>query len=191
MEYRLISVLLALSALAVPAARAQLNVWPSAPVRIIVAYPAGGPNDLIARAIAQQLTAIHQQPVIVENRAGASGTIGSEYTARAAPDGYTLMLAATTHSMVNALYEKLSYDADKDFTAITKVGQSSLVLVVNPDFPARSVNELIALAKASPGKFAFASTGSGSTPHLAGELFKLATNLNLCLLYTSPSPRDS
>ena len=179
MRHRLISMLLALGALAISAAQAQPGKWPSAPVRIVVAYPAGGPNDLIARAIGQQLTATYQQPVIIENRPGASGTIGSEYVARATPDGYTLMLTATTHSMVNALYEKLSYDADKDFTAITKVGQSSLVLVVNPELPARSVNELIALAKASPGKFAFASTGGGSTPHLAGEMFRLATNLDL------------
>ena len=179
MCHRLISMLLILSALTIPAARAQSAKWPSAPVRIVVAYPAGGPNDLIARAIGQQLTAAYQQPVIIENRPGASGTIGSEYVARATPDGYTLMLTATTHSMVNALYDKLSYDADKDFTAITKVGQSSLVLVVNPELPVRSVNELITLAKASPGKFAFASTGGGSTPHLAGEMFRLATNLDL------------
>jgi len=179
MRYHLTPLLLALSVLTPPVAQAQPTQWPSAQVRLIVAYPAGGPNDLIARAIGQQLTATYQQPVIVENRPGASGTIGSEYVARATPDGYTLMLTATTHSMVNALYDKLSYDADKDFTAITKVGQSSLVLVVNPELPARSVNELIALAKASPGKFAFASTGGGSTPHLAGEMFRLATNLDL------------
>ena len=179
MRHRFLSMLLALSALATPAAQAQTGKWPLAQVRIIVAYPAGGPNDLIARAIGQQLTATYQQPVIVENRPGASGTIGSEYVARAAPDGYTLMLSATTHSMVNALYDKLTYDADQDFTAITKVGQSSLVLVVNPDLPARSVKELIALAKAAPGKFAFASTGGGSTPHLAGEMFRIETNLDL------------
>jgi tripartite-type tricarboxylate transporter receptor subunit TctC len=120
-----------------------------------------------------------KQPVIIDNRPGASGTIGSEYVARAAPDGYTLMLNATTHAIVNALNEKLPFDADSDFTPISMVGRGSLVLVVHPDVPVHSVKDLVALAKASPGKIAFASTGSGSSPHLAGEMFMQAADVNL------------
>jgi len=173
----LLMLLLVLPALS--GAPANAEQWPAKPVKMVVGYPAGGPNDTIARAIGQRLTAAHEQPVIVENRPGASGTIGSEYVARAAPDGYTLMLNATTHSMVNALYEKLPFNADRDFTPISMVGTSSLVLVVNSDFPARTVQELIALARERPGKIAFASTGSGSSPHLAGEMFKQMMKLDL------------
>ena len=158
---------------------AQSDDWPTGPVRIVVGYPPGGPNDLIARAIGQRLNSMLKQPVIIENRPGTSGTIGLEYVARAMPDGYTLMLNATTHSMVNALYDKLSFDADKDFTPITQVGKSSLVLVVNPDLPVHSVGDLIAIVRASPGRYAFASTGNGSSPHLAGEMFKQTTALDL------------
>ena len=158
---------------------AQSDDWPTGPIRIVVGYPPGGPNDLIARAIGQRLNSMLKQPVIIENRPGASGTIGSEYVARAMPDGYALMLNATTHSMVNALYDKLSFDADKDFTPITQVGKSSLVLVVNPELPVHSVGDLIALVRASPGRYAFASTGNGSSPHLAGEMFKQTTALDL------------
>jgi tripartite-type tricarboxylate transporter receptor subunit TctC len=153
--------------------------WPDKPVKLVVGYPAGGPNDTIARAIGQRLMAADKQPVIVENKPGASGTIGSEYVARAAPDGYTLMLNATTHSMVNALYDKLSFDADRDFTPISMVGTSTLVLVANPDFPIRTVQDLIDKARAQPGKIAFASTGLGSSPHLAGEMFKQMMALDL------------
>ena len=181
MHLKLASFLASLACLAGTASPsvAQSGDWPSGPVRIVVGYPAGGPNDLIARAVGQRLNTTLKQSVIIENRSGASGTIGSEYVARAVPDGYTLMLNATTHAMVNALYDKLPFDAEKDFTPITEVGKSSLVLVVNPELPVHSVKDLIALVGASPGKYAFASTGSGSTPHLSGEMFKQATGLDL------------
>jgi tripartite-type tricarboxylate transporter receptor subunit TctC len=173
------------SLLAVGAACAAASVdekagdWPDKPVKLVVGYPAGGPNDTIARGIGQRLAAAYKQPVIVENKPGASGTIGSEYVARAAPDGYTLMLNATTHSMVNALYSKLPFDADRDFTPVSMVGTSTLILVANPDFPIRTVQDLISRARAHPGKIAFASTGSGSSPHLAGEMFKQMLALDL------------
>jgi len=153
--------------------------WPDKPVKLVVGYPAGGPNDTIARAIGHQLTMTYKQPVIVENKPGASGNIGSEYVARAAPDGYTAMLNATTFSMVNALYQKLPFDADRDFTPISMVGTSTLVLVANPDSSIHSLQDLIDKARQQPGKVAFASTGIGSSPHLAGEMFKQMMGLDL------------
>jgi tripartite-type tricarboxylate transporter receptor subunit TctC len=153
--------------------------WPTGLVRIVVGYPPGGPNDLVARAVGQQLGIETKQPVIIDNRAGASGIIGAEYVARAAPDGQTLMLNASTHTTLNALYPKLSFDAYNDFTPITMVGTSTLVLVVNPEVPARTLKELIALIESRPGKIAFASTGFGGTPHLAGEMFKQMGHLDI------------
>lgn len=146
--------------------------WPTKMVKIVVGYPAGGPNDIIARAIAQKIHVATDQPVIVENRPGASGTIGSDFVAKAHADGHTLIMNATTHSMVNALYEKLPFDADKDFTPITLVGESTLVLIVRNDQPAKNLTELLATARSQAGKLSFASTGAGSSPHLAGEMLR-------------------
>lgn len=153
-------------------AQAPAADWPTKMVKIVVGYPAGGPNDVIARAIAQKVNAATGQPVIVDNRPGASGTIGSDYVAKSAPDGSTLVMNATTHSMVNALYEKLPFDADKDFTPITLVGESTLVLIVRNDQPAKNLAELLATARSQPGRVSFGSTGAGSSPHLAGEMLR-------------------
>jgi tripartite-type tricarboxylate transporter receptor subunit TctC len=147
--------------------------FPDRPVRLIVPFPPGGGTDILARPIAQKLGEKWGQPVIIENRAGAGGNIGTEAAARAAPDGYTLVLGTVgTHAINQSLYRNLSYDAVRDFVAITLVANTPNVLVLNPAVPARSVQELIALAKARPGALNYASPGNGTPPHLAAEIFK-------------------
>jgi tripartite-type tricarboxylate transporter receptor subunit TctC len=147
--------------------------FPDHPVRLIVPFPPGGGTDILARPIAQKLGEKWGQPVIIENRAGAGGNIGTEAAARAAPDGYTLVLGTVgTHAINQSLYRNLSYDAVRDFVAITLVANTPNVLVLNPAVPARSVQELIALAKARPGALNYASPGNGTPPHLAAEIFK-------------------
>ncbi|VTU33562.1 Argininosuccinate lyase [Variovorax sp. PBL-H6] len=171
---------LALAAMA-SAAAAQIPAaeWPKKVVKIVVGYAPGGPNDIIARALGQKVSAALGQPVIVENRPGASGTIASDYVARSPADGYTLIMNATTHSMANALYEKLPFDADRDFTPITLVGESTLVLVVRQDQPEKTLAELLNTARSQPGKLSFASTGAGSSPHLAGEMLRQLGKVDL------------
>lgn len=173
-----IAVLMALS-LASLKLGAQAPEFPSRPVRVIVGFPAGGPNDLIARAIAQQLAQTWKQPVIVENRPGASGLIGSEVVARAEPDGHTLMLGSITHSIVPSLNRKLPFDPIKDFTPVSQVGVAPLMVVVNPALQVASVKELIAYAKAHPGKLSYASTGNGTSIHLASEMFKRMAGIEI------------
>jgi len=147
--------------------------FPERSVRIVVPFPAGGSNDVIARLVAQSLTEQWGQPVVVENRAGAGGNVGAEVVARAPADGYTLLLAAPGPLVVNqTLYSKLNYDPAKDLKPIALIASVPIVLAVNPKVEAKSVAELIALAKAQPGKINFGSSGNGSTNHLAGELLK-------------------
>jgi len=152
------------------AARAQ--EWPAKPVRIIVPFPAGGSADLLPRAVAEKLAAKWGQPVIVDNRPGAAGNIGADAVFRADPDGYTLMSSPPPPLVINKLlYPRLSYDPE-EFVPISVIGAIPNVLLVNPQVPANSVAELIAYAKANPGKLNYASQGSGSTSHLTAELFK-------------------
>ena len=152
------------------AARAQ--EWPAKPVRIIVPFPAGGSADLLPRAVAEKLAAKWGQPVIVDNRPGAAGNIGADAVFRADPDGYTLMSSPPPPLVINKLlYLRLSYDPE-EFVPISVIGAIPNVLLVNPQVPANSVAELIAYAKANPGKLNYASQGSGSTSHLTAELFK-------------------
>jgi len=147
--------------------------FPERSVRIVVPFPAGGSNDVIARLVAQSLTEQWGQPVVVENRAGAGGNVGAEVVARAPADGYTLLLAAPGPLVVNqTLYSKLNYDPAKDLKPIALIASVPIVLAVNPKVEAKSVADLIALAKAQPGKINFGSSGNGSTNHLAGELLK-------------------
>jgi tripartite-type tricarboxylate transporter receptor subunit TctC len=154
--------------------------YPSKPVRIIVPYTAGGSSDAVARIVGQKLETYLKQPVIIENRPGGNAHIGTEYVAKAAPDGYTLLLAGmTTHAAAPALYKKLSYDPIKDFAPITNCIDSPLVVVVHPSVPASSLQELVAYAKANPGKLNYGSAGVGNTLHLAGEVFRMATGTNL------------
>ena len=161
----------ALAAFAPLAATAQ---WvPKAPIRIVVPFAAGGPTDITARHLARKLTEIFGQSVIVDNRGGANGMIGAELVAKSKPDGYTLLMPTSSTMAINpAMYEKLPYDPVKDFAPITPVVSGPVLLVVNPSLPAKSVKELIAIAKAHPGELVFASTGAGSNTHLALELFR-------------------
>lgn len=158
---------------------AQAQAYPAKPVRIIVPYPPGGTTDILTRVIGQRLTEAWGQQVIIDNRAGASGNIGAEAVVRSAGDGYTLLSASTVHTVNPSLYSKLSYDPLKDFTPITLLAQVANILVVHPSLPVKTMKEFIAFAKKRPGKLNFSSAGNGSAPHLAAELFKTKTGVNL------------
>ena len=154
--------------------------YPERPVRIIVPFPAGGPADALARIVGDKLAQSLGKPFIIENKAGAGGNIGMEQGARAAPDGYTLTLAPVGNlTVAPALYSKLPYDPAKDFAPITVLASVPNVLIVNPSVPAKSVAELVALAKAKPGSLNYASPGNGSIPHLAAELFKRMAGVDI------------
>ena len=170
----------ALAAAALPGgARAQpASEWPSRPVRFVVPYPPGGPTDIMGRAVAQALARDLPQPVVVENRPGAAGAIGTEAVARAAPDGATFLVNASAHVIVPHMV-RVPYDALADFAPVTNIASVPLMLVVTPALPVRSVAELIAHAKANPGKLSFASSSNGGAPHLAGELFKLMAGVDM------------
>ena len=154
--------------------------YPSRPVKIIVPFPAGGSNDIIARIVAQKLTERNGQTFLVENRGGAGGNIGAETVATAEPDGYTLLLTAPPPLTINgSLYKKLPFDPAKAFAPVALIASVPIVLVVNPSVPAKNVGELIALAKAKPGTLNFGSSGIGSTNHLAGELLKSMASIDI------------
>ena len=162
-------------AAAVLAAPALAQDYPSKPVRIIVPFPPGGSTDIITRTIGQKLSEDWKQAVVVDNRPGAGANIGAEALVKSAPDGYTLFMASTIHSINPSLYPKLSYDPVKDFTPIIAVAETAQVLVIHPSVPANTLKEFIALLKAQPGRLAYSSAGNGSQPHLAAELFKMMT----------------
>jgi tripartite-type tricarboxylate transporter receptor subunit TctC len=153
--------------------------YPTQPIHIIVPYPPGGGADILARDIGQKLGMQYHQPVIIDNRAGAGSTIGTEYASRAKPDGYTLLMASPGHAINGSLYKKLSFDAVKDFTPIILAGSGPLVLVVNASNPINSVKDFVQAAKDKPGSINYASAGIGSSPHLAGELFKMMAHVNI------------
>jgi len=159
---------------------AQAQPFPSRASRIVVGFTAGGPSDIVARMIAAQLTERLGQPFVVENRAGATGTIGAELVAKAAPDGYVTYLASqTTHAVAPYMYAKVGYDSMKDFSTIVRIVHNPLLLVVNPALPVKSITDLIALAKARPGQLNFATGGIGSSPHMSMELFKSMVKLDM------------
>jgi len=164
-----------------PAAAVQAaDAYPNKPIRIVVAYTPAGATDILARTVGQKLTEAWGQTVIVDNRPGANGNIGTEVAARATPDGYTLlMVTAGTHGINPSLYRKLSWDAVKDFAPVSLVAMVPNILVVNNSLPVKSVKELIAHAKANPGKLNYGSPGNGSTAHLSMELFKSMTGTDL------------
>ena len=167
-------------ATALPAAEDEAAHYPERPIKIFVGFSAGGGTDVAARILAQKLTETLGQSVVVENRPGASGMIAAETVAKSAADGYTLMMGTqTTLAVAPALYRKFSIDAARDFAGVAKAGVSPLVLVVHPSVPARSVTDLIALAKASPGTINFGSGGLGTTPHMAGELFSIQAGIKM------------
>ncbi len=146
--------------------------YPAKPVRIVVAYPPGGAVDFVARILAEKLTASLGQTVIVENKAGAGGLVGSEQVAKAAPDGYTLLLGTvSSHAIAPSVYRKMPYDPVADFAPVSLVALTPYIITVGPDVPARTLAELVALAKSRPDALNFGSSGNGTTPHLAGELF--------------------
>jgi tripartite-type tricarboxylate transporter receptor subunit TctC len=158
---------------------AAAQSYPSKPVRIVVPFAPGGGVDLTARILAQKLTERVGQSFIVENRTGASGIIGTEFVAKSAPDGYTLLVGSqTTQAVVPAMYGKLNYDTARDFAAVTEIAFSPLLIVVHPSLPVKTVKDLIALAKARPGQLTFGAA-SGGTPHMAGELFKLVAHVDM------------
>ena len=172
------------------AAQAQPQPYPNKPIRIVVPFPPGGAADTLARALSQQLNDTLGKQVIVENRAGAGGTIGTNAVARAEPDGYTLLLGnVSTLAIAPSLYPNLNYDPVKDFQPITLVGKSPLVFAINPALPAKNLPELIALAAKEPGKLTFGSSGAGSITHLTGEVLNLATGGKLVHVpYKGSSP---
>ena len=160
-------------------ATAQADAWPTRPVRLLVPFPPGGGADLIGRLFGQRLSALWGQPVVIENRPGASTMIAEEMVARAAPDGYTLVLSVSNHSSNPAMFAKVPFDTIKDFTPITMISSAPAVLVVNPSLPVKTTRELIALMKDKPGKLSYGSAGNGSIGHLAGELFKQMARVDM------------
>jgi tripartite-type tricarboxylate transporter receptor subunit TctC len=154
--------------------------FPDRPIKIVVPFPPGGPTDVAARLVAQNISASLGQPVVIENRAGAGGTLGAKAVASADPDGYTLLFGSTSSlAIAPAIYKTLDYDPVKDFAPIATVSDAPFILVTSSGFPATSLKELIAYAKANPGKVNYASAGIGTPPHLTGEMFKAATGTNI------------
>jgi tripartite-type tricarboxylate transporter receptor subunit TctC len=167
------------AALASHAASASAENYPNHPIRIVVPFSPGGGNDIVARFVAQRMTEAFGQTAVVDNRAGAGSTIGTDIVAKSAPDGYTLLVTHNAIAINETLYPKLPYDAERDFVQIILVGATTNTLVVNPKVTARSTKELIALAKSKAGGLNYASTGAGGTSHLAMEYFKLSTGTDL------------
>jgi len=161
------------------AGHASAQTYPNRTVRIVVAYPPGGPTDLIARLIAQRLSESMGQQFIIDNRSGSNGIIGSEHVARSLPDGYTLLFGTSSLASNGTLYAKLPYDASKDFAPISLSASTPYFLVVNASLPIHSVKDLIANAKANPGKLNFSSAGNGAGTHLAGEMFNLDAGVKI------------
>ncbi len=167
-------------AIAAAAGAASAQGWPSKPVKWIVPFAPGGTTDILARTVGDKLSVALGQPVIIENKPGAGGGVGAEFTAKSAPDGYTIMGGTiSTHAINASLYNKLPYDPVKDFAAVTLIARVPNMLVVNPSVPAKDVRELIALLKANPGKYTFASSGNGTSQHLSGELFKAMAGVEM------------
>ena len=169
---------------------AQAQTYPNRSIRLVVPWAAGGPPDAVGRVLGQRVGDVLRQQIVIDNRPGANSIIGTEMVARAAPDGYTYLLTTGSHTTNAALHPKLPYDTLKDFTALTLVGESAgMVIGVHPSLPVKSVKELVALAKARPGQLTFGSAGNGNTLHLAGELFKAATGVNITHVpYKSATP---
>jgi tripartite-type tricarboxylate transporter receptor subunit TctC len=155
------------------------QAYPNKPIKLIVPFAPGGFTDVVARILGQKLSISLGQPFVIENKAGAGSTIGTDFVAKAAPDGYTLVMVSTTHVISPAIYPKLPYDPIKSFTPVGKLVDSAYVLLVNPKVPANNVAEFIALAKASPDKIHYASSGNGSSQHLMGGMFASMTGVKM------------
>ncbi len=175
---RILRTLVAGFALLLPAA-APAQDFPTKPIKLIVPFPAGGPNDIIARLVGQRMSEMTRQPVLIDNRSGQAGVLGTDVVAKASPDGYTIGIVSASALVINPSMEKTPYDVAKDIAPITLVVTVPEMLVVAGNVPATNMAELVALAKAQPGKLNFASAGVGGLPHLAGELFKLTAKLDI------------
>ncbi|MBI3937045.1 MAG: tripartite tricarboxylate transporter substrate binding protein [Betaproteobacteria bacterium] len=182
--FRLLPVVLCVAGAAIAATPAQragsaAQAYPDRPIRFIVPYTAGGNVDFIGRTVAQKLSETFGQSVVVDNRPGGASNIGAEIVARAAPDGYTLLIGGTANTVNMTLYRRLSYDVVKDFAPVSLLTIVTNILVLHPSIPAKSVKELIALAKARPGELTYASAGIASSTHLAAELFKMMAGVDI------------
>src|SRR5882757_3803010 len=176
---RIVRTLLAgLSVLLLPALAAAQD-FPNKPIRLIVPFPAGGPNDIIARVIGQRMSELTRQPVLIDNRGGQAGVLGTDAVAKAAPDGYTIGIVSASALVISPTMEQVPYDVSRDFAPVTLVVTVPEMLVVASNVPAKNMDELVALAKAQPGKLNFASAGVGGLPHLAGELLKLTARIDI------------
>ncbi|MBX9758588.1 MAG: tripartite tricarboxylate transporter substrate binding protein [Beijerinckiaceae bacterium] len=173
------SVLMAVAGVIALGGAVHAQTWPAKPITFVVPFPAGGGTDAFARPLAAQLEGQLGQRIIIENRGGAGGTVGASYAAKQPADGYTFFIGAAHHAIAPALYPKLDYDIQKDFEPIAVISEPPQVIVANPKLAAKDLKELIALAKASPGKLNFGSAGNGTTHHLAGELFILLTGTKI------------
>jgi tripartite-type tricarboxylate transporter receptor subunit TctC len=167
------------AALVATAGSAPAQSFPAKPIRFVAAFPAGGPSDIVARAIGKRMSEVLGQSVVIENRTGAGGNIGAEAVAKAPPDGYTVLLGGSYVTIAPSLYAKPPFDPVRDFAPISIIVSNQYVLVIHPSVPARSVKELIRLAKDQPGKLNYASTGPGSPPRLCGELFKSMAGIDM------------
>jgi len=168
----------ALSVLLWPAL-AGAQDFPNKPIRLIVPFPAGGPNDIIARVVGQRMSELTKQPVLIDNRGGQAGVLGTDAVAKANPDGYTIGIVSASALVISPTMEKVPYDVGRDFAPVTLAVTVPEMLIVASNFPANNMAELVALAKAQPGKFNFASAGVGGLPHLAGELLKLTAKIDI------------
>jgi len=173
------SVMFGFVALLIVGSPAAQTTYPEKPIRMVVGFPPGGQPDTVARLLGQKLAEAWGKPVVIDNAGGAAGSIGADRVAKAAPDGYTLGLLSQTQIVTNPILNKLQYDPVKDFAPVSQVTVSPMMLVVHNAVPAKSLKELVALAKAQPGGLTFASSGSGSTAHLSAELFKSVAGLDI------------
>src|SRR5271170_6868116 len=173
-----VTILFGFSLLLLPASAVAQN-FPDHPIRLIVPFPAGGPNDIIARIVGQRMSELTKQPVVIDNRGGQAGVLGTDAVAKANPDGYTIGIVSASALVISPRMEKVAYDTLKDFAPVTLVATVPEMLVVADNVPASNMAELVALAKAQPGKLNFASAGVGGLPHLAGELFKLTAKIDI------------
>ena len=176
---RFLALLFVCLAWAAPAPGEEVKDYPSKPIRFVVPYPPAGGTDVVARILSEPLAKVLGQPIIIDNRGGAAGNLGTDVAAKAAPDGYTVLFTLSSHTINPKLYEKLPFDVERDFAPISLAALSPQILVANPSMPANNIRELIALAKAQPGKLNFASVGTGSPAHIAGELLKLKTGIDI------------
>lgn len=167
------------SSLAFPSFAQTAANYPSKPIRLIVGFAAGGATDIVARIVATHLQAELKQSVIVENKPGGGSNIGADQVVRAAPDGYTLLMATIANATNMSIYKNLAYDTQRDLVPVSMIMSAPSVLVVTPSLPVHNLKELIALAKAKPGELAFASSGAGGSPHLAGEMLKLRAGIDM------------